>query len=444
MNQLLRFFGTVVLIASIPIGAQDTAMSLSLAQVCKIGIEKNVTLRNATLEQQKMHYKLKESTSRLYPHLEGYSTFNYYYAIPKTLVPGEVFGQSGLIPVEFGTKYDWSSGFKATQVLYNQCAFTAVNLASRMTEMSSLTFQQKKEEIVYQISQVYYLCQATDNQVSLLQTSMKNIDQLQEISRLQSENGIIRKVDYSRVMVTKSNLQTQIDNLARVYQEQTSLLKFLAGIDTRTTIVLTDSLTASVDSGSLHQRGIEPRIELQLFDKQIQVASLNLTISKESHLPSLTAFAQHYYQAQNNDHDFFKDHGKGIFQNGLIGISLSVPIFDGFETYAQTKQVAIDLQQLQNSRKNTQEFLTKESADATRAYKVSNIAANRQKDNIKTAEEVYAISLQTYRENIASLSDLLLSESSLIEARLSYLNALLQVKTAALDVKKAEGALLSF
>jgi outer membrane protein TolC len=444
MNQILRFIGTVVLTACIPISAQDSTMSLSLAQACKIGIDKNVNLQNARLEQQKMHYKLKESTSRLYPHLEGYSTFNYYYAIPKTLVPGEVFGQTGLIPVEFGTKYDWSSGFKATQVLYNQCAFAAVNLANRMAELSSMSVQQKKEEIVYQISQVYYLCLATGNQIALLQTSMKNIDQLLEISRLQSENGVIRKVDYSRVMVTKSNLQTQIDNLNRLHQEQTGLLKFLAGIETHTSIALTDSLTAPVDSGSLHHQNIEPRIELQLFDKQIQVASLNLKISRESHLPSLAAFAQHYYQAQNNDHDFFKDHGKGIFQNGLIGISLSVPIFDGFEISSQTKQIAIDLQELQNSRKNTQEFLSKESVDATRAYTASHIAADRQKKNIETAEEVYAISLQTYRENVASLSDLLLSESSLIEARLSYLNALLQVKTASLDVKKAEGALLSF
>jgi hypothetical protein len=121
------------------------------------------------------------------------------------------------------------------------------------------------------------------------------------LSQLQSENGVIRKVDCSRVMVNKLNPQTQIDNLNQLYQEQTSLLKYLAVIDTRTVIVLTDSLTTPTDSAFLHKSDIKPRIELQLFYKQIQVASLDLKMSKESYLPSLVAFAQHYYQAQNND-----------------------------------------------------------------------------------------------------------------------------------------------
>jgi len=67
----------------------------------------------------------------------------------------------------------------------------------------------------------------------------------------------------------------------------------------------------------------------------------------------------------------------------------------------------------------------------------------RQEENIKTAEETYSISLQGYRQQVVSLSDLLMSDSSLTEARLSYLNALLQLKNAELDVRKAKGDLLN-
>jgi outer membrane protein len=51
--------------------------------------------------------------------------------------------------------------------------------------------------------------------------------------------------------------------------------------------------------------------------------------------------------------------------------------------------------------------------------------------------------LQGYRQQVVSLSDLLMSENGLTEARLSYYNAVLQLNNAGLDVKKAKGELLN-
>jgi outer membrane protein TolC len=203
---------------------QDSIMYLSLKQSCQFGIERNTNVINAGLEKQKSQYQLKEAQSKLYPQLEGYSSFSYYYAIPKMIVPGEIFGQTGLIPIQIGTKFDWSSGFKATQVLYNQSYFTSLKLAQRMVTINDLTVQQNKEEIIYQVSQVYYLCQATSQQIIQLKITMQNTDTLLKIAKLQSENGLLRKVDYSMVSVNKNNLQPQIDNLEQLYQQQQSCL----------------------------------------------------------------------------------------------------------------------------------------------------------------------------------------------------------------------------
>lgn len=85
---------------------QDKKVSLSLKQSCLLGIEQNINVRQAALEQQKARYRLREAESKLYPQLEAYSNFSHYYAIPKLIIPGEIFGQTGLIPVEIGTKFD--------------------------------------------------------------------------------------------------------------------------------------------------------------------------------------------------------------------------------------------------------------------------------------------------------------------------------------------------
>ena len=436
--------GMFAILGILQASAQDTIICLSLKQSCQMGIEQHVHVQNAALERQKSDYQLKEAQSRLYPQIEGYSTFSYYYAIPKMVLPGEIFGQTGMIPVEIGTKFDWSSGFKATQVLYNQSYFTSLKVAQRMLIMGNLNLLQKKEEVIYQVSQVYYLCQTTDNQIDQLKITLQNTDKLIDIAKLQNENGVIRKIDYSRVSVNKSNLQTQIDNLEQLYQQQISLLKYLIGLDMGTKIELSDPLSFNQSEISSQLPDFNNRTELRLLDKQMEVTSLTRKVNQQSYLPTLAGFGQYYYQGQRNEFDFLEGGNDKFFKTGVVGISLSVPLFDGFEKHSKIRQHDIELQQLKNTRESTAKYFSKEFTDAIRQYENSLNALLRQQENIKVAEETYNVSLQGYRQQVVPLSDLLMSESSLTDARLSYYNALMQLKYAELETKKAKGELLDY
>ncbi len=426
------------------VSGQDSIQYLSLKESCQLGIENNVNVLNAALEQKKTNYRLKEARSKLYPQVDAYSNFNYYYSIPKMVLPGEIFGQTGMIAVQIGTKFDWSNGFSATQILYNQSYFTSIKLAKQLETMSDLNLQQRKEEIVYQVSQVYYLCLATNKQMEQLNITMRNTDKLLEISKIQQESGVIRKVDYSRVVVNKSNLQTQIDNLNQLYQQQLGLLKYLIGIDLNSKVELSDSLTISPVETALSTPDFRNRTELQLLDKQMVVTTLNRDINKQAYLPTLSGFGQYYYQGQRDQFDFFRNEKDKFFKVGFVGLSLNIPIFDGFEKHSKIRQGDIELEQLKNTKRNTSEYFTKGFSDAIRQYHNSLNVVIRQDDNIKVAEKSYSISLLGYQQEVISLSDLMMSESSLTEARLSYYNALLQLKNAGLEVKKAKGELLNF
>lgn len=434
---------TILLVfATIHLSGQGTGTSLSLEQACQSGIERNVNVQNAALEQQKARYQLKEAQSKLYPQLEAYSNFGYYYAIPKLIIPGEIFGQTGPMAVEIGTKFDWSSGFKATQVLYSQSYFTSLKLAQRIETMGELSLQQKKEEVIFQVSQLYYLCQATGEQISQLKITLANMERLLGIAELQSNNGIIRKVDYSRISVNKNNLQTQIDNLNQLYFQQLGLLKYVIGIPTETEIILSDSLAFSSAGIFNKSPDVPNRTELQLIDKKIEMTELSRKMNRQSYLPTLVGFGQFYYQGQRNEFDFFKGGNDKFYNVGVTGVSLNIPIFDGFEKRSKTKQYDLELMQLQNTRENTAAYFLKEYADAVEQYNNSYTAMTRQQENIRVAEETYGVSLQGYRQQVVPLSDLLMAESSLTEARLSYYNALLQLKNAEMEVKKAKGELL--
>jgi outer membrane protein len=436
--------GAMVISGILHASAQDTTMYLSLKQSCQFGIEKNVNVQNAGLEQQKTNYQLREAQSKLYPQVEAYSNFNYYYSIPKMIIPGEIFGQTGLIAVEIGTKFDWSNGFKASQVLYNQSYFTSLKLARRLGTLSELNLQQKKEEIVYQVSQLYFLCQTTGKQIGQLKTTMKNTERLLEIAKLQNENGLIRKVDYSRVSVNKDNLQTQIDNLNQLYYQQLGLLKYLIGIEVTANVELSDSLTFTLTDISSPLPDNNNRTEIKLLNGQIETTSLTHKINQQSYIPTLAGFAQYYYQGQRNSFDFLNGGTDKFYKVGFVGLSLNIPIFDGFEKHSKIRQNEIELLQLKNTLRSSSTYFSKEFSDAVKQYKNNMNIILRQQENIRVAEDTYNLSLQSYNQHVVPLSDLLMSESSLVEARLSYYNALMQLKNAELDVKKAKGELLNY
>jgi len=79
--------------------AQDQTDTIYLSRVVDLALQNNQAIKIAELEKQKAVFQHKASQSMLMPQVEAYSTFSYYYAIPKTVIPGEIFGQQGNIPV---------------------------------------------------------------------------------------------------------------------------------------------------------------------------------------------------------------------------------------------------------------------------------------------------------------------------------------------------------
>ena len=444
MKTNIILIATLLSLTLIQTAAQDTAMLLSLSQACRLGTENNASVRNAALEQQKSHYRLKEQQSSLYPQIDGYSTFSYYYAIPQMIVPGEIFGQTGMIPMQIGTVYDWNTGFQASQVLFNQSYFTSLKLARQMEALSSLSLEQQKESIVYQVSQLYFLCKNTEKQIEVLSLNLQNNEKLAKITEIQSTEGIILKTDHSRVMVNTDNLRTQLDNLELLRRQQTGLLKYLTGLSPGQNIILTDSLEPNPVFITELLVDFSGNSSIRTLDRQIEISLLSKKCKSEEILPSFSGYGHFYYQGQRNEFDFNQNIDKKFYKAGYLGISLNIPLFNGFEHQAKLRQSDLELQQLRNSLNDTWNSLTREHSDALFHYQNSMTSLQRQEDNIRLAEETYSVSLHCYRQQVIPLSDLFLAEASLTESRLSYNNALFQLKNAELDLRKIKGELLDF
>lgn len=443
MKQLITILVLIALIMLLKANgsvAQDSTRRISRRNAVQLALKNNLVLENSRLEIEKSEHNREEAKSKLYPQVEGYSDFLYSYSIPRMAIPGEILGQEGSVPVEFGTTYDWSIGLRATQMVFNKSYFTSLKATEKMVRLNELSLKKQEEEIIGQVIQVYDLCKTTEYQLAQMRLSLQNMDTLLHIAQIQLENQVIRPVDRSRIQMDKNNLQNQVDQLILLLDQQLDLLKYLTGIHAQDSLVLTDTLQANPGLRA-DVFSADARTEIQLLDQQIDLAHLNIKMNNQNYLPSLSMSINHFYQGMRDEFDFFEGGGDRFFNAGIIGLHVTVPVFDGFAKREKRQQQQINLVQLQNNRQNTRDFLNKEHVNALEQYHKSQKAYQRQQENIVLAEENYQINLMGYRENVTGLTDLLLAESSLTEVRVSYYNALLQLKNAELNLVKLSGRL---
>ncbi len=139
------------------------------------------------------------------------------------------------------------------------------------------------------------------------------------------------------------------------------------------------------------------------------------------HLPSVNAFANWQSQAQEND-------GRGLknfrFKNSFtVGLTLKVPIFEGFQISSRVDQAEVDyLKSLETLKQTTQ--ILKSSVE--QAFLKLNEAGKRiksQSSTVEQAERGFEIAQIRYKSGLGTQLEVLDAEIALNQAKLNKLNA---------------------
>jgi outer membrane protein TolC len=425
-----------------PLSAQEP-LTLSLKDCVVRATEKNINVVQSALDQEKSQYKIEEARSVLLPQVEINGTFQDNIKLPVTMLPGDILGQPGtLLPVSMGTQYNTSAAITANQVLYNQTVLTSLKLAKKAEYVSTLGVEKAKEEIAKEVGKLYFLIQTSAEQIQLLKGNIERTERITDIVKKQVDNGIGKRVDYDRIMVSLQNLQTQLDNNRALYDQQVNMMKYMLEIPFDRSIQLTDGVDMSLIS--LQPWGnadFSDHINIQLLEAQKEVASLNQKAVNAGYMPSLSFFAQYGYQGMRNDFsDYFNSSAMNKwYATSYIGLRLNIPVFDGFQKRSKSRQARTDFTKAKLALENTKERFSVDFENALNNYVNNKTTVERQENNIALAQSTYQETALKYREGMATMSELLQDEIGLSNAQSGYLNALYKFKEAELEIMSLNG-----
>ena len=442
---ITRLTGTFAMVL-LGLSQSSGQQALDLEAALQHALAHHSSVQTAKLEIQKGKELIRESMSTGLPQLSANGSLVNNPAIRTSLVPAEFFGGSAgeFVPVTFGTKWYGSAGVQLDQMIFNKQWLLAMEATRELQDFYQYNVERSEEEVVYEVAKLYFQIQLTNTQRDILQANLDQINGLLRVTELQFENGFAKKIDVDRLRVQQANLQTELDNLDLQVGQLMDALKFSMQMPFETAIVLTDSITESslpsIDP-FLAQPTFANRPVLKILQKEIELNGLDERRYKAGYFPTLNFFANYNYEWQANQFSDFGD-GQKWFDYSQVGLSLNVPIFDGFYKKAK-RQTAI----LNGMQKQQELSLVKLSYQLQHQTAVTSLQVNQNKLNsvkatVDTAEEVYRVTQQRYREGVAPITELLNAETALRESQTNYLTTLGQIKLAEIDLLHANGQLV--
>lgn len=434
--------GLLILLSSAECYTQAPPERVITLQEClKLSIENSPRLKINSLEQTKLKYRYRETVGTGLPHINFTGGFDDFVNLPTQMIPGEFFGKPGeLIPVQFGTTYNLSGALDFSQIIYNQTYLVGMRMAKLAMDQNKLESERVRTDLVFEVAQSFYYAQISLKQIGNQKEILNKLEKAEQIAKSQYENGLIKKVDLDRIVVNKLNVQTAIDRLQVMYDQQLNMQRYFMGLDLDQPIAFPDTVMAAGLDLNV-KPDLSEHIDIRMIEKQKQLASANVRLNQSEYFPALNLIGSVNYLNQSNTYYVF---GKSTdwFNTSLIGVRLNVPVFNGLQKRNRVNQSKVELDQLHVTEDNTLRILNVTAKDAANRLVNAINDEQRQQQNMRLAERVYAISQEQYQKGVISLTDLLNAESGLSDAQTNHSLALVQMKIAELEYRKANGTLL--
>jgi outer membrane protein TolC len=439
--------------------SQSREIPFSLSRCIATGLASAHSIANSGFERDRARYQQREAVGRLLPHVDAFCTYDDYLKTPVQMVPGDVFGQPGTtIPISLYLRHNATAGLRTTQILYDQTALVSLALANTMNKLSAVNLEKAGADLIYDAASLYYLIELTEGQALILEGNAARLDSLSAIISARVREGFVLNTEIERIQTDRGNLLTEICRMRILASRQRDMLDLLIGLEgnghssTCRNSILTDSLHFSLldRSGMLHtgigsvhdtDNVLRTRSEVRQLELQTELSDLKRSLAIAEFFPTISLYGQWSYQSQRERFDLFTPGPDKWFDVGSIGLTITLPLFDGLQRVARVQQAETEVQQAETNRKFTMRSLRMEYRNAVE--RCGNFTRNAEGQNavVKLAKQTLQNTVLQYRQGTASLTDVLVTENELSNSMISHLNALYQLRISELDLLKATGKL---
>ena len=408
-------------------GQGSETLRLTLDQALEIALSESNTVKIADMTVEKSGYAEKGSYSALYPNISANGS--YQRTLKKQVMVMDMGGQA--MEIKVGRDNSINATATASMPIVNAQLWESLKLSGMDVELAVEQARSSKIALVKQVKQAFYAVLLAQKSHEVVANVYENAQKNYEKTLQRFNVGKASEVEHLRAQVTMMNAEPNVSSAENAVMLATWQLKAVMGIDLDTDVEVVGDLndyTAQMLTPYVSEEDLSNNSSLLQLGIQGRMLESTIRMQKKQYLPTLAASINYNYSAMG-------DEELRWFPSSTAAVSLSIPIFDGFQKHYSIKQSKINKNMLDLQREDTERNLR----IGIRNYndQMSLCIKNYQaaEATVEIAQKSYDISEKMYEVGKATLVELNDAQLALQQAQLTQAQAVynFMVTKASLD-----------
>ncbi|GAB3501511.1 TolC family protein [Spirosoma knui] len=433
-----------------PSSQSGTGRSFTLQEAIDFAVRQNINIRNGQLDAVSAEARIREIKASALPQIAASGSLTDNLIIQKAFLPANFLDPTApadapSVALPFGVKYSGNASVSLNQVIYSASLNVGLRAAATYRELAQRNLQGTKVTVAEQVAKAYYGVLVAVERAKLLDYNIGRLDTLLNETQAMNKQGFVERLDVQRLEVQANNLRAERQNVQNLIDLSYTLLKFQMGLGVNDEITLAEQLQDRTVEELRPLISPDPtfqyssRIEYSTLESQIKLAQQDIEVTQKGYYPSLAAFINYGY---NSGRNVFSQLISAPWLNfSTVGLSLQVPIFDGFLKKYQIEQKRVTLQKAQNSGELLRNSIDLQIRQSSITLNNGLQSLQTQQRNRDLAQEIVRVTRIKYREGVGSSIEVLNAEASLREAQTNYYASLYDFFIAKVDQDRALGRL---
>lgn len=438
--------------------AQESApkreLNLSLDSCISIALSDNPSIRVADMEIRRMDYSKKETIGQLLPSVAFGATYNrtlakqtMYMNMGRTgASAGSGSGESGddkpaasQMPsggIKVGLDNSYSMGFNLSMPLIAPQLWKTLRLSDSQILESVEKARQSRIQTVNQVKNAYYTLLLAEDSYKVIRESYDMAKFTADLYAKQYSLGAASRYDVLRTEVAVKNVEPELTQATIAIRQAKLQLLILMGLDTTVDIVPANTLADYEKTMYADVLGIDRNIsgntDLRMLDIQTRQLRDALSVQKMAWYPTL-ALTANYNWTSMSDGSPLKNFRWNPYS--MIGLTLSVPLFEGGQRHSRIKQAEIQVKEMEWQRSNLMRNIDMQTELAIDNIQMNVKQISSSAESVRQAETAHGIMKQSFEIGAASYLDLRDAELALTQSRLAYYQSIYNYLVAGSDLE---------
>ena len=423
---------------------------LELTEAIQVALANNTEIKRSLLSLKNADEQVRLAWSEVMPDVAGSATYTRNLEIPVNFVPAQFFNPNApdgeLRPLQFGTDNNWQGGISVEQTLFRGEAIIGISSSKLFKEAQAENMRATTQQIVTQTRIAYYNVLVAEEQLRLQEATVERLEKNLSENKSRLEAGLIDEYAVLQVEVQLSNQKPQLTqaryDVKQAYRELKVLLGVPLDLEFSVQGDLNDfNITAQQASNTINQNikqvdsmtpyqfekkenvmdlATDLRGDIRVLESQNDLKSREIKAIKSRFLPTLSAnYNLNWSAAQAGSPVFFgSDDTRARSQT--LGLTLSLPIFQGFQRTANLNIAQIEKKDLEEQKRAAVRSAKNEIQSARESLNQAIETAPARTQALELAREGYERAKARLANGLGSQLDVTNAELQLREAEANY------------------------